>query len=114
MAKVERHELESDILKILKGASTGKGTEHGYLTAYQILNRLPDNLQQKLKEMHGDYAGRGAGEHFSPATRVAQVASKMDLVKQGVLDTKGLSFDVGQIEEVSAGFNLCAIFRYKG
>ena len=114
MAKIEKQELENDILNILNSASTGKGFEHGYLTSYQILIRLPQYLQQKLKDMHGDFAGRGAGEHFSPVTRVAQVASQMNSVEQGYLDTKGLSFDVGQDEEVSAGFNLCAIFRLKG
>lgn len=60
---------------------------------------------------YGGESGRYAGHHFSPATRVAQVAASLAGVTKAYLDTAGLQFDVNQSVDVEAGYILCAIFR---
>jgi hypothetical protein len=91
-------------------ASTGTGTERGFLTGYQILNRLSQMLQDQLRAEYGD-AGRHGGHHFGPATRVSMVAAGIRGIEKRYLDTRGLQFNVGQSEDVSATAQLCAIFR---
>ncbi|MFA5061657.1 MAG: hypothetical protein WC526_00745 [Patescibacteria group bacterium] len=110
MAKVDADEISAAIREVLANASTGKGTTRAYLTAYQILKRLPQALQDTLQAEYGR-SGKGGGWPFGPATRVAQVASGLHGVHHVSLDTRGLQFDVGQTDEVEAGYNLCALFR---
>jgi hypothetical protein len=110
MAKVEASELIQPITDVLMNASTGKGTDRGFLTGYQILKRLSQPLQEQLRAAYGD-AGTHGGQPFGAATRVSQVAAAIQGVEQRYLDTRGLQFDVGQSEDVSAGFELCALFR---
>jgi hypothetical protein len=110
MARVDANELEGAILDVLRRAATGKGHTPGYLTAYQILTRLPDAVQARLRAEYGN-SGKGGGQPFGPASRVAQVAAELTGVVHHYLDTGGLQFDVGQANEVEAGYTLCAIFR---
>jgi hypothetical protein len=114
MARVEAWELDPEVRRVLAEASTGKappGTnaKRGFLTAYQILQRLPRTLQDRLATEYGDRSGKGAGEYFSPATRVAQVAAT--IVDPEFLDTRDLQFKIGQPESVDAGYSFCALFR---
>lgn len=110
MARVEAQDLEAEIVRVLKAASSGKGISPGFLTAYQILNGLPVLLQEQLRDEYG-LSGKHAGRHFSPASRVAQVAASLTGVEKGYLDTRGLQFAVPDSGDVPAGFDLCAIFR---
>jgi hypothetical protein len=110
MARVQAGELATPITDVLTSASTGKGTDRGFLTAYQILRRLPGSLQARLASEYGD-SGKEAGQPFGPASRVAQVAAGLAGVEKRYLDTGDLQFDVGQTQDVEAGYNLCAIFR---
>ena len=110
MARVESPEIANQIISVLAQASTGKGTEHGFLTAYQILNRMPEDIQQILRQQYGN-SGKHGGQPFGAASRISQVADELQEVEKRYLDTGGLQFDVGQPDDVEAGYNLCAIFR---
>ena len=110
MARVEASELIEPITEVLLRASTGKGTERGFLTGYQILKRLGQPLQDHLRAAYGE-AGKHAGQPFGAATRVSQIATDIKGVEQRYLDPAGLQFDVGQSEDIEASFGLCAIFR---
>lgn len=114
MAQVASSAIINDIIAVLRHASCGKGGDVGYLTAYQIFNRLPAGTKAILEAAYGPSSGGGAGHHFSPATRVAQVASEIDDIDQKYLDTGGLNFVISanpNDPNVPAGFNLCALFR---
>jgi len=117
MAKVEDYELVDPILLVLDRAATGRsrGTARGFLTAYQIFNRFEPDLQARLRREYGPKSGKRAGQNFSPASRVAQVAAGLRRkgVTQEYFDTGGLQFDVSQSAGVEAGYGLCAIFRRK-
>lgn len=112
VARIESQKLEPEILRVLAQASCGKGTESGFLTAYQILKRLPEALQLELLDAYGP-SGKEAGVHFGGASRVAQVADEAQGVEKKYLDTGGLQFDVGEPAEVQGGYSLCAIFRLR-
>ena len=110
MAKVEASVLREEILDVLRSSSKGKGSATSFLTAYQIFDRLSGELQELLCHEYGN-SGQGAGEHFSPASRVAQVADQLEEVEKEYLDTRGLQFDIGSEASIGAGYSLCAIFR---
>ena len=110
MAKIESGDLEPDVVRVLREAAVGRGNEPGFLTAYQILKRLPEKLQSELQAAYG-LSGKEAGVNFGGASRVAQVADEAAIVEKRYLDTRGLQFDAGQGTDVEAGFSLCAIFR---
>ena len=110
MARIESDDLEPHVVDVLRHAATGKGTTHGFMTAYQILHRLPQKVQDRLADEYGQSGKRG-GQPFGPASRVAQVAADIPGVSKEYLDTAGLQFDVGQADDVEAGYNLCALFQ---
>jgi hypothetical protein len=110
MAKIDATDLTQPILEVLRSAATGPEAERGFLTSYQILKRLSQPLQDQLRDSYGD-AGRHGGNPFGAASRVAQVAGGITGVERRYLDTRGLHFDVGQSADVSAGSEVCAVFR---
>jgi hypothetical protein len=112
MAKLDGKDLAPEIQVVLERAHRGDFGEFGFLTAYQILNRLSVSLQDFLREAYGR-SGEGAGNHFSPATRVAQVTASLENVEKADFDTRGLQFELPHDEQADAGGDVCAIFRLK-
>jgi hypothetical protein len=110
MAKVDSKDLAPEIRLVLERASRGPSGELGFLTAYQILNRLSATLQDLLREAYGR-SGEGAGSHFSPASRVARVTADLENVETAYFDTRGLQFELPHDEQADAGADRCAIFR---
>jgi hypothetical protein len=113
MAKVETSDIQPDVEDVLRNkvAWYKNLSEKGFVTAYQIFQRLPPVLQQRLEQEYGQKGGSGAGVPFSAATRVAQVAAAIDGIQVQWIDTGGLAFDVGNPEDVGAGYRICAVFR---
>jgi len=110
MAKVDAKDLAPEIQLVLERACRGPSGESGFLTAYQILNRLPPALQDLLRQAYGR-SGEGAGHHFSPASRVGRVAADLENVEKAHFDTRGLQFELPHDEQADAGADRCAIFR---
>lgn len=108
---IAHNELATPILDILARASRGKGPRPHYLTAYQILLRLPDAVRQALIAEYGE-PGRGAGKNFTAVSRVAQVAR--DVAEYDYMDARGLSFEFDEGEEgIEAGFPVIGLYRAK-
>ena len=117
-------EVVADIIRVLQQANPGKSKppRAGFLTAYQILNKLRDDLRRALIDAHGS-SGKGAGEHRSAAKYLAiSLMRKVDALEEGAvekvgLDTSGLHFKVSdnsddeEDEDVEAGYGLCTLFR---
>lgn len=104
-----------DVRMVLKAAATGKGTDRVFLSAYQILDRLPPAIRQRLLTERAG-AGRGTGKYYGAASVVSDAAEM--LLRQGELDaipyveTEGLQFRVdGSFE--SAGNRVCGLYRLK-
>lgn len=105
---IARDVLATAVLDVLAQAAKGKGTHPHYLTAYQILKRLPDDLRVALVAEYGE-PGRGAGKKFTAVSRVAQVAR--DVAEYDYLDARGLAFELDEGEEIAAGYPVIGVYR---
>lgn len=113
-AEVRPEEIVEDVRRVLQGAARGKGPAPNYLTAYQILNRLPADIRMRLVADHGR-GGRGEGHHYA-ATGVVKNALKRLINENSVeivyLDTGGLQLIIDG-EPVEAGNRVCALYRVR-
>jgi hypothetical protein len=121
-------EVVTDIIRVLQQANPGKSKppRAGFLTAYQILDKLRDDLRRALIEAHGP-SGKGAGEHHSAAKHLAiSLIRRVNTIETGAiekvgLDTSGLHFKVSdnyddeddEDDEVAAGYGLCTLYRLR-
>jgi hypothetical protein len=101
--------IKTNVRKVLREAKSNHG-ELCFLTAYQILDRLPKTIKARLirERMLG---GKGTGKRYAAASVVADAAELLGKeVEVRYLDTDRLSLVVNkQIVEPSAV--QCAIFR---
>ena len=95
----------------LSNAARGKGTRPHFLTAYQLLDRFPPELQKELIDAYGA-PGQGAGKHYTAASRVAGVVRDLPDVEVEYLDARGLLFDQEE-DEVRSGYPVIGIYRMK-
>lgn len=104
--------IVEEVRSILRSAATGKGTAPTYLTAYQILDRLPPELREQLITERGR-GGRGEGHKYAApsvvmeALKYLQRANEIDV---SYIDTDGLRMLIDD-EPVVAGNRVCAIYR---
>jgi hypothetical protein len=109
-------EIVEDVSNVLRSAACGKGNRQpGFLSAIQILERLPTALKARLIEEHGP-PGRESGSH-STATHVVEKSLRM-LVNAGQahkegMDSRGLQFQIDG-EWVEPGYGLCALYQWIG
>jgi hypothetical protein len=83
-----------------------------FLTAYQILNRLPVATRDALFAQHGERSGKGAGRPVTPARAVADALGTMDDVQRERLNTADLAFTIAGVE-VEAGAATCGLYRLR-
>lgn len=115
MASLHDPEIVQAIVAVLQRACVGKGSHPGFLTAYQILRRLPEGIRTALEREYDVAGGKGSGRHYSAATHIARTAARIPDVEQCPLDTGGLQFELHDEStndpDVEAGYGLCALFR---
>jgi hypothetical protein len=105
---VQRGDLAQPILDILEGAASGKGLSPHYLTGYQILMRLPNELREALIREHGE-PGRGAGKNSTAVSRIAKVAR--EIADYDFMDSRGLSIEHYEGEDINPGNRVTALYR---
>ena len=103
-------ELTTAVKSVLQDAHRGKGREPHYLTAYQILSRLPTRVRSALVNEYGE-PGRGAGRHFTAVSRVAQIAR--EIAEYDYLDARGLAFEFDEGADLSPGHPVIGIYRLR-
>jgi hypothetical protein len=107
-----REDIDTEISKVLAGAHKGKGDRPKSLTAYQVLNKIPDEMAKELEEKYGG-SGKAAGTWFGAASYIAHRLLAMyraKTVKIRYIDTDGMSFDVKGVT-VRSGYPCCAIYQ---
>ncbi len=92
-AKLTTEDIADAVAAVLRDAGSGTEYDRCYLTAYQILDRLPADLRDQLIAERGE-PGASSGNNYSAAIHVGHAAvragaSTMDL------DIRGLTFTVG-------------------
>lgn len=65
-------EIIDDVRTVLKSAAKGKGSKPNFLTAYQILDRLPDPLRTQLIAERGTRRKGTGGPVRSDERRVGR------------------------------------------
>jgi len=114
---IDRDELDACVLDILKNANPGRGTRPKGISAYQIVDRLPDHIAEPLIKK-GGIGGRGGGVRgqLSAAQECQHAAMRLankGLVKYDYFDAKGLAFHVRK-QWVDAGYAVSTLYRYTG
>ena len=103
-------DIIDDVRDVLLQAHQEKGSRPHYLTAYQILDRLPENLRSQLIEER-TLGGKDTGEHYSAASLVSDAT---ELLKPNIeidyIDTEGLSINIAGTL-VNPGYEVCGLYR---
>lgn len=100
------------VLKVLRSAESGPDGNRVFLSAYQILERLPTRVRQRLirERAAGGHAG---GSTYSAPRVVSRAAESLHPgVEILYLGTQGVRFEVNQ-DLLIPGHENCAIFRLK-
>ncbi len=98
-----------EIRRVLEHAAKGKGTHTHYVTAYQILDRLPRQMRADLIAQFGK-SGAGVGDWQSAAKHIANLIKGMGGVDVDYLDTRGAQFRMAD-EWREAGYEVCGLYR---
>jgi hypothetical protein len=103
--------IRDEVRDVLARASRGKGDETTFLTAYQILARLPEAIRARLIDER-QLGGKGTGVHYAAASVVSDAAEQIQGVEVRYLDTRQLTIHVaGQL--VEPGYQVCGLYRLR-
>ena len=108
MDELKPTDVVEDVRAVLASARKGKGDRPNYLTAFQILDRLPDALRARLIGERTE-GGRAAGTVFA-APSVISRAARMAGAEVEYLDSIGLSVLVAG-QAVTPSYEVCGVYR---
>jgi hypothetical protein len=104
--------IQDEVLYVLNHAKKGKGASPSFLTAYQILNRLPDPKKTTLINERG-VGGKKHGKWDSASKQVAlacRMLQRKRLIEIAYLDTKEISITINKkIKDPS--YIVCGLYR---
>jgi len=95
----------------------GKNPRPGWVTAYQVLNRLDEEVRAELVREHGGYGGRenDAERGSGAANAVMRVLRDHHQVEKDYFDAwHDSQFCVGEDTWIQPGNVTCAIYRWTG
>jgi hypothetical protein len=102
-------DIVDEVRSVLLAAKSGKGHRPNFLTAFQILDRLPEATRSRLiSERTG--GGEGAGVVFAAPSVVSHAARLIPGVVVEYLDCVGLAAQVAG-HSVSPSFEVCGLYR---
>lgn len=111
-------ELSEAVLEIVRTAQHGTSAQPGWVTAYQVLNRLPEPMRLELVREHGGYGGRGhdADRGTGAANAVMRVLKgHPNQIEISFLDAwHDSKFAVGEENWIQPGNVTCALYRWRG
>ncbi len=85
-----------------------------YMTAYQILARLPNEIRHQLLTERGD-SGQGSGQRYTAVSVVSQAAIQLcqaEICESDFIDGRDVWFEIsGDLKQ--AGNAACACFRIR-
>ena len=108
MEELRPSDIVDAVRAVLAAARRGKGDRPNYLTAFQILDRLPAELRTRLVSERTP-GGTGAGTVFA-APSVVSRAARMAGAEVEYLDSVGLSVQVAG-QPVTPSYEVCAVYR---
>jgi hypothetical protein len=86
-----------------------KGRGRAYLTAYQILEQLPQQIKDQLINERST-PGMGAGKHYSAASVVSDAAEKVTGIEIVFLETSSIKIMLNE-SEIAPGNKYVGLYR---
>ncbi len=102
-------DITAAVADILRSASRADGNHPYFLTAYQILNRLPQDIRTRLIRER-TMGGRGAGVSYGAPSVVSDAAEMLPNIKIDYIDNRGIQVEVAG-HTITPGFEVCGIYR---
>jgi hypothetical protein len=102
-------DITADVANVLSSASRADGDHPNFLTAYQILNRLPEHIRTRLIQER-TLGGRGAGVSYGAPSVVSDAAEMLPNIKVDYIDNRGMQVEVAG-QTITPGFEVCGIYR---
>src|SRR5882724_729093 len=111
MSKRMPDDVVDHVRRVLCTANSGKGTGPNFITAYQILDRLPAELRDRLIHER-TIGGRGAGVAYAAPSLVSDAAEtlKAEGLEIAYMDTAGLSLTIAG-QTIQPGYEDCGLYR---
>lgn len=111
MTRLMPSDVEKEVHQVLMSVA-GDSTSRPYLTAYQILSRLPSATCQRLIAERGR-GGAKSGVYYGAPSVVATAAGMLSNIDIRFIDTGDLSIHIDG-ENVTAGCDVVGIYRLFG
>ena len=104
MPHLQPSEIVEEVKQVLLGALKVKGSKPGFLTAFQILERLPAATRDRL------VAERTLSGADAAPNVVANVAATLPGIIMDFIDCRGITVSIGNGAE-SLGDGICGLYR---
>lgn len=111
VANLMPSDIKAQVREVLESARKGKGDRPNYLTAFQILQRLPETLKSRLIEERG-IGGKGSGQSYAAPSVVSDAAELIPDVEIDYIDSGGLAITVADTA-VLPSYEVCGLYRIK-
>ena len=109
MSQLMPLDIVDEVREVLLRARKGKGDRPNFLTAYQILDRLPPATRDRLiAERTG--GGTGEGTMFGAPSVVSKAARLVPGIVIEYMDSLGLSVQIGG-QPVTPSYEVCGLYR---
>lgn len=102
-------DIVSAVAEVMRTASRVDGEHPYFLTAYQILDRLPDEIRTRLIQER-TLGGSGAGVHYAATSVVSDAAAMLPNIRIDYIDNRGMQVQVAG-QTITPGFEVCGIYR---
>ena len=104
-------DITHEVTAVLQNAARGDGNVPNFLTAYQILDRLPDRIRTRLIAER-TLGGRGSGVSYAAPSVVSAAAEMLQPnVEIRYLDNRGITLQVASTQ-ITPGFEVCGLYRW--
>jgi hypothetical protein len=109
MPRIMPSDIVNEVETVLRNANKGKGESTCWLTAYQILHRLPHELRDQIisERLIG---GAGTGVHYAAPSIVSDAAEMVPNVHIDYLDCENLTVSIDGIQR-TPGYPVCGLYR---
>lgn len=102
-------DITAEVKQVLLASAQADGDCSTFLTAYQILDRLPEDLRERIIGERG-VGSRGWGKRYSAPSVVSDAAEKLPGIIVKYLDIRGMQIRVSDMILI-AGSDVCGIYR---
>jgi hypothetical protein len=102
-------DIVEEVRQVLLAAHRGKSNTPQLLTAYQILDRLPATVRDRLIRERTS-GGREVGTTFAAPTLVSQAARMIRGIQVEYMDSIGMSVQVAG-QPIVPSYEICGLYR---